>query len=122
MCDVFMETVKTGGVFLAVRVDKGGQSVRGACGIFFWTFADGTYKVTTDLVGKTVLSEGQSGTGAYSWYTLSIAVTGQVVSVTLDGRVLWKGTVSLQQENGWVAIGTNSFELAQFDNFAVMAE
>lgn len=44
-----METVKTGGVFVAVRVDKGGQSVRGAQGVFFWAFADGTFKVTTDL-------------------------------------------------------------------------
>lgn len=48
-CDVFMEKVKTGGVFIAARVDKGGQSVRSAKGIFFWVFADGTYKVTNDL-------------------------------------------------------------------------
>ena len=49
MCDVFMETVKTGGVFIAARVDKGGQSVRSAKGVFFWVFADGSYKVTNDL-------------------------------------------------------------------------
>lgn len=48
-CDVFMESVKTGGVFIAARVDKGGQSIRSAKGVFFWVFADGTYKVTNDL-------------------------------------------------------------------------
>ncbi|XP_017287142.1 galactocerebrosidase isoform X2 [Kryptolebias marmoratus] len=121
-CDVFMETVKSGGVFVAVRVDKGGQSVRSTKGIFLWVFADGTYKVTADLAGQTVLAEGQSGTGAYSWYTLSITGKGQSVSVALEGRSLWNGTVNLKQNHGWVAIGTSSFQLAQFDNFAVLAE
>lgn len=48
-CDVFMETAKTGGVFVAARVDRGGQATRSAKGVFFWLFADGTYKVTNDL-------------------------------------------------------------------------
>lgn len=48
-CDVFMESVKTGGVFIAARVDKGGQLIRSAQGVFFWVFSDGTYKVTNDL-------------------------------------------------------------------------
>lgn len=48
-CDVFIETAKTGGVFLAARVDRGGQAVRSTKGVFFWLFADGTYRVTNDL-------------------------------------------------------------------------
>lgn len=44
-----MESVDTGGVFIAARVNKGGESVRSANGVFFWVFADGTYKVTNDL-------------------------------------------------------------------------
>ena len=44
-----METAKTGGVFVAARVDRGGQAIRTARGVFFWLFADGTYKVTNDL-------------------------------------------------------------------------
>ncbi|KAM6932112.1 galactocerebrosidase-like [Lycodopsis pacificus] len=48
-CDVFMESMKAGGVFIAARVDKGGQSVRSAKGVSFWVFADGTYKVTNEL-------------------------------------------------------------------------
>ncbi|KAK5856924.1 hypothetical protein PBY51_010203 [Eleginops maclovinus] len=121
-CDVFMESVKTGGVFLAARVDKGGQSIRSAKGVFFWVFADGTYKVTNDLAGQTVLAEGQSGTRAYGWHTLSLTMEGQYASGLLNGYPLWKNAVVLAPDNGWAAIGTHSFELAQFDNFAVVAQ
>ncbi|XP_023849829.1 galactocerebrosidase isoform X1 [Salvelinus sp. IW2-2015] len=122
MCDVFMETVKTGGVFIAARVDKGGQSVRSAKGVFFWVFADGSYKVTNDLVGKTVLAEGLSGTRAYGWHTLTLTVEGEYATGLLNGYPLWKDAVVLGPKNGWAAIGTHSFELAQFDNFAVEAK
>ncbi|XP_049452224.1 galactocerebrosidase isoform X2 [Epinephelus fuscoguttatus] len=121
-CDVFMESIKTGGVFIAARVDKGGQSIRSAKGVFYWVFADGTYKVTNDLAGQTVLAEGQSGTRAYGWHTLSLTVHGQYASGMLNGYPLWKNAVVLTPKNGWAAIGTHSFELAQFDNFAVAAE
>ncbi|XP_041827503.1 galactocerebrosidase isoform X2 [Melanotaenia boesemani] len=120
-CDVFMENEKSGGVFIAVRVDKGGGVVRGAKGVFFWVFADGTYKVTNDLAGQTVLAEGQSGTRAYAWTTLSLTAKGQKVIGMLDRNQLWTVVVP-GPKNGWAAIGTHAFELAQFDNFAVMAE
>ncbi|XP_006785921.1 galactocerebrosidase isoform X2 [Neolamprologus brichardi] len=121
-CDVFMEKMNAGGVFIAARVDKGGQSIRSAKGVFFWVFADGTYKVTNDLVGETVLAEGQSGTEVHSWYTLSLTVKGQYASGSLNGYPLWKNAVVLTPKAGWAAIGTRSFELAQFDNFALVAE
>ncbi|XP_033499130.1 galactocerebrosidase isoform X2 [Epinephelus lanceolatus] len=121
-CDVFMESIKTGGVFIAARVDKGGQSIRSAKGVFYWVFADGTYKVTNDLAGQSVLAEGQSGIRAYGWHTLSLTVHGQYASGLLNGYLLWKNAVVLTPKNGWAAIGTHSFELAQFDNFAVAAE
>ncbi|XP_057673108.1 galactocerebrosidase [Corythoichthys intestinalis] len=119
--DVFMERVKTGGVFIAARVNKGGQAIRSARGIFFWVFADGTYKVTNDLAGLTILAEGQSGTQAGYWYTLSLTVQGQLATGKLNGYTLWKNAVILRPNNGWAAIGTRSFERAQFDNFAVNA-
>uniref|UniRef100_A0A4W4G4T7 Galactocerebrosidase n=1 Tax=Electrophorus electricus TaxID=8005 RepID=A0A4W4G4T7_ELEEL len=40
----------------------------------------------------------------------------------LNGYPLWKNAVVLQPLNGWAAIGTNSFEYAQFDNFKVDAD
>lgn len=121
-CDVFMEKVKTGGVFIAARVDKGGWNIRNAKGIFYWVFADGSYKVTNDLAGQTVLAEGLSGTRAYGWHKLTLTVQGQYASGQLNGYPLWKNAVVLAPKNGWAAIGTNSYELAQFDNFAVEAE
>ncbi|XP_051795591.1 galactocerebrosidase isoform X2 [Acanthochromis polyacanthus] len=121
-CDIFMENIKTGGVFVAARVDKGGESVRSAKGVFFWVFADGTYRVTNDLAGQTVLAEGLSGTQAFGWYTLTLTVQGQYASGLLNGYPLWKNAVVLTPKHGWAAIGTHSFELAQFDNFSVTAE
>ncbi|XP_054894625.1 galactocerebrosidase isoform X2 [Poeciliopsis prolifica] len=121
-CDVFMENVKSGGVFVAARVDKGGQSVRSAKGVFFWVFADGSYKVTNDLAGQSVLAEGSSGTRPFDWYNLSLSVKGESASGMLDGRQLWNVTGVSSPKNGWAAIGTHSFELAQFDNFNVLAE
>ncbi len=47
---------------------------------------------------------------------------GQYASGMLNGYPLWKNAVVLTPKNGWAAIGTRSFELAQFDNFAVVAE
>ncbi|XP_030634585.1 galactocerebrosidase [Chanos chanos] len=122
MCDVLMETERTGGVFIAARVDKGGGLVRNAKGIFFWVFADGSYKVTGDLSGQTVLAKGSSGTKAHVWYTLSLSIQGDHASGELNGFPLWKLSVDLVPKNGWTAIGTRSFELAQFDNFSVQAE
>ncbi|KAJ8409140.1 hypothetical protein AAFF_G00241610 [Aldrovandia affinis] len=121
-CDVYIETVKTGGLFIAGRVDKGGESVRNAKGVFYWVYADGTYKVTNDLSGKTVLAEGLSGTRAGVWHTLTLTIEGQYASGMLDGYPLWKNTVVLGPQNGWAAIGSQTFELAQFDNFAIEAK
>ncbi|TNM95964.1 galactocerebrosidase [Takifugu flavidus] len=121
-CDVFMETATTGGVFLAARVDRGGLAVRSTRGVFFWLFADGTYRVTNDLAGQTVLAEGESGTRAYRWYTLTLTVQGQYASGQLNGYQLWSNAVVLTPKNGWVAIGTRSFESNQFDNIAIVAK
>uniref|UniRef100_A0A8C2AMC8 Galactocerebrosidase n=1 Tax=Cyprinus carpio TaxID=7962 RepID=A0A8C2AMC8_CYPCA len=120
-CDIYMEAVHTGGVFIAVRVDKGGGVIRSTRGIFFWVYADGTYKVTNDLSGMTVLAEGLSGTRARVWYKLTLTVKGNYASADLNGYPLWKNAVLWEPRHGWVAIGTRSFELAQFDNFAIEA-
>ncbi|XP_061099659.1 galactocerebrosidase-like isoform X1 [Conger conger] len=121
-CDVYIETEKSGGLFIAARVDKAGESVRNAKGVFYWVYADGTYKVTNDINGQTVLAEGLSGTRAGSWHTLTLTVKGQYASGMLNGYPLWKNAVILGPQNGWAAIGTQSFELAQFDNFVIDAE
>ncbi|KAM9701091.1 galactocerebrosidase isoform 2-T2 [Menidia menidia] len=120
-CEVLMEAAN-GGVFLAARVDRGGQQVRSARGVFFWVQADGTFTVTSDLEAQTVLAEGLSGTGAHRWHSLTVTVQGGEAWGTLDGVPLWGGVAVATPVSGWAAIGTSSFQTAQFDNFAVSAE
>ncbi|XP_072130612.1 galactocerebrosidase isoform X1 [Mobula birostris] len=120
-CDVLIETPNTGGVFVAGRVNKGGELIRHAEGLYYWIFADGTYKVTNDLPGNIVLDSGKSGTRAGKWHTLTLRIQGDLASGFLNGYPLWKGVYIDQPRNGWAAIGTWSFELAQFDNFHVQA-
>ncbi|XP_063804272.1 galactocerebrosidase isoform X2 [Pseudophryne corroboree] len=121
-CDIYIETEDTGGVFLAARVDQGGAPTHLARGIYFWVFADGTYRVTGDLLGKIVLRKGKSGVRAKSWHTLTLSVEGFTAYGLLNGSPLWKDVITLGPVRGWAAIGTKSLELAQFDNFMIEAK
>ncbi|XP_063295997.1 galactocerebrosidase isoform X1 [Pelobates fuscus] len=121
-CDIYIETPETGGVFVAARVDQGGSPTRLAKGIFFWVFADGTYKVTGDLCGQIVLRKGLSGVRARRWHTLTLKVDGFYASGLLNGNLLWKDVITIGPMHGWAAIGTSSFEFAQFDNFMIEAQ
>ncbi|XP_062857083.1 galactocerebrosidase [Trichomycterus rosablanca] len=118
--DIYIES-ENGGVFIAARVDKGGEEVRQALGVFYWVFANGTYKVTNDICGKKVLAEGLSGTRPGVWHTLTLTVQGNFANGMLNGYPLWKNAVVLQPKNGWAAIGTFTLEHAQFDNFIINA-
>ncbi|XP_041132661.1 galactocerebrosidase-like isoform X2 [Polyodon spathula] len=120
-CDTYIETANKGGVFVAGRVTKGGGEVRNTKGIFFWVFADGTYKVTNDLRGEIVLTEGLSDTTAGVWYTLTLRIEGVFASGMLNGYPLWNNLMLLGPSKGWAAIGTRAFEPAQYDNFYVEA-
>ncbi|KAG8449014.1 hypothetical protein GDO86_015904 [Hymenochirus boettgeri] len=121
-CDIYIETPDTGGLFVAARVDQGGSLTERAKGIFFWVFADGSYKVTSDLLGKIILCKGLAGVRARNWHTLSLHINGSNVSGLLNGHSLWKEVVTVGPSHGWAAIGTNSFEFAQFDNFIIEAQ
>ncbi|KAM7159515.1 galactocerebrosidase isoform 1-T1 [Molossus nigricans] len=120
-CDVYIETPEKGGVFIAGRVNKGGILIRSARGIFFWIFANGTYKVTGDLAGWLIYAVGQVDVTVKEWYTLTLTVEGRFSSGMLNGKSLWSDIQVNFPKNGWAAIGTYSFEFAQFDNFYVDA-
>ncbi|KAI5608072.1 galactocerebrosidase precursor, partial [Silurus asotus] len=119
-CDIYLEN-EDSGVFVAARVDQTGEAVRIAKGVFYWVFANGTYKVTNDIVAQKVLVEGLSGTRPGIWHTLTLTVKGNFAFGMLNGFPLWKNAVVLHPKNGWAAIGTSSFDFAQFDNFLVDA-
>uniref|UniRef100_H0VF42 Galactocerebrosidase n=3 Tax=Cavia porcellus TaxID=10141 RepID=H0VF42_CAVPO len=118
-CDVYIETPKKGGVFIAGRVNKGGLLVRISQGVFFWIFANGMYRVTGDLAGWLIYSSGYVEVTAKKWYTLTLTIKGNLSSGKLNGKVLWENIHVKYPKNGWAAIGTHSFEFAQFDNFHV---
>ncbi|XP_020855953.1 galactocerebrosidase isoform X1 [Phascolarctos cinereus] len=120
-CDVYIETPSVGGVFVAGRVNKGGSVIRSAFGIFFWVFADGSYQVTNDLARSFIMKKGSADVKARKWYTLTLNIKGSSVDVILDNWLLWKGNLPSYPQNGWAAIGTRSFEFAQFDNFHIEA-
>ncbi|XP_026922149.2 galactocerebrosidase isoform X1 [Acinonyx jubatus] len=120
-CDVYIETPEKGGVFIAGRVNKGGILIRSARGVFFWIFANGTYKVTGDLAGWIIYALGHVDVTAKRWYTLTLIIKGRFSSGTLNGKSVWKNIPVSFPKNGWAAIGTHSFEFAQFDNFHVEA-
>uniref|UniRef100_A0ACB8G554 Uncharacterized protein n=1 Tax=Sphaerodactylus townsendi TaxID=933632 RepID=A0ACB8G554_9SAUR len=119
-CDIYIEK-NQGGAFIAGRVDRGGIYVSDAKGVFFWVFSDGTYRVTGDLSGKEILMKGLSGVRAETWHRLTLILVGDNASGMLNGYPLWENVTITKPENGWAAIGTQSFELAQFDNFHVQA-
>lgn len=47
---------------------------------------------------------------------------GHSSSGMLNGKPLWTNVRVNFPKNGWAAIGTHSFEFAQFDNFHVGAD
>uniref|UniRef100_A0A8C5R9Z1 Galactocerebrosidase n=1 Tax=Leptobrachium leishanense TaxID=445787 RepID=A0A8C5R9Z1_9ANUR len=107
-CDVFIEDPHTGGVYIAARVNQGGSLASCAKGIFFWVFSDGSYKVTADLTGKVVLSEGLSGVRPRQWHPLTLDVNGFYASSFLNGNLLWN-VITIGPLHGWAAIGMISF-------------
>ncbi|XP_069639806.1 galactocerebrosidase isoform X3 [Haliaeetus albicilla] len=120
-CDIYIEKQRDGGVFVAGRVDNGGIYVRRTKGVFFWVFADGTYRVTGDLAGEEILMKGLSGVRDNAWHTLTLNIQGTSASGLLNGYPLWENVTISKPSNGWAAIGTRSFEFAQFDNFHIEA-
>ncbi|MBZ3869119.1 Galactocerebrosidase [Sciurus carolinensis] len=120
-CDVYIETLDRGGVFIAGRINKGGILVRSARGVFFWIFANGSYRVTGDLAGWITYTAGSVEVTAKMWYTLTLKIKGSFSSGMLNGKPLWTNVRVNYPKNGWAAIGTHSFGFAQFDNFHVEA-
>ncbi|XP_030308226.1 LOW QUALITY PROTEIN: galactocerebrosidase [Calypte anna] len=120
---IYIEKQTMMGMYLlAGRVERmWGYDVRQTKGIFFWVFADGTYRITGDLAGKEVLMKGLAGVRDNAWHTLTLNIQGSSASGLLNGYPLWDNVTISKPSNGWAAIGTRSFEFAQFDNFHVEA-
>ncbi|GFO19227.1 galactocerebrosidase [Plakobranchus ocellatus] len=109
----------TNGVFVAARVDQGGCNVFAAHGIFFFVFAkDGQFIVTNDLLRTKVLTQGYVLFNP-GWHNISLTVSGNEAVGVFDGVEYFTLKVPDHPANGWAAIGTDSFGLADFDNLSI---
>eukprot|EP00118_Oscarella_pearsei_P013831 m.114461 g.114461 ORF g.114461 m.114461 type:complete len:801 (+) comp37503_c0_seq6:569-2971(+) len=118
--DAMME--KIGSVFVAARFSTGGCHGASATGVFLWVSSDstGSFTITTDLAGKSVIGSGAAGGRPGRWFTLSLHVQGTTATALIDGVIVFRST-NIQQANGWAAMGAGSFDYAQFDNFSVVS-
>ncbi|XP_064631565.1 galactocerebrosidase-like [Lineus longissimus] len=107
------------GVFVAARMDKGGCSVWEAYGLYFWMYPElKEYRLTHDLVGTKLLGAGKLPTAAVGqWHNLMLIVKGTQATGVFDGTQVFSVTIPATPKNGFIALGTDNFGLANFDNF-----
>lgn len=109
----------TDAIFVAARVDEGGCNVFAAHGIYFFVFAnDGKFLVANDLARTKVLTEGYV---LYDpgWHNITLTVNGSQAIGYFDGVQYFTLQIPDKPTNGWAAIGTDSFGLADFDNLSI---
>ncbi|XP_060079232.1 galactocerebrosidase-like isoform X2 [Ylistrum balloti] len=107
----------TTGVFVAARVDQGGCQSWHAKGIFFFLFpSEKKFILTNDLARTIPLKEGEATEAVLGWNTLELALEGNRAFGRLNKQTLFNITVPSTPAHGFVAIGTDSFGIADFDN------
>ncbi|XP_076461147.1 galactocerebrosidase-like isoform X1 [Babylonia areolata] len=110
----------TDGVFVAARVQHGGCQAFSADGIFFFIFPETkAYIVANDLARTQVLTKGSLPSQLSAWNKLSLLVKGTQVQGSVNGVSVFTITAPKATVNGFVAIGTDTYGLADFDNLKI---
>ncbi|XP_061192943.1 galactocerebrosidase-like isoform X2 [Saccostrea echinata] len=110
------------GSFVAVRVDQGGCNAWEAKGIFFFILpSEQKYVLANDVSRTSVIHEGIANFSVNGWNTISLIVKNTTAVGSLNGVSLFKTNVPPKPANGFVAMGTDSYGLANFDNFKMMS-
>ncbi|CAK8686172.1 unnamed protein product [Clavelina lepadiformis] len=118
------------GVFVALRVDKGGCDAREAEGLFFWLLESGVWKLTSDIGREHVIKQCYVDEKCWvspyhrnGWNNMSLSIgKEQKIFAYLNGVLVYGQTIKGEfelPENGFVAMGTMDFGLAQFDDFSI---
>ncbi|XP_014666372.1 PREDICTED: galactocerebrosidase-like [Priapulus caudatus] len=105
-------------VFLAVRVSgrMGCDSGR-ALGAFFWVYPkDKTFLLTADVALVTVIAGGTLEMSYDEWHTIKVRVQGKEFLATVDGKTASRTNLPPNIQQGFVAIGTGNFGIAEYDN------
>ncbi|GFR85270.1 galactocerebrosidase [Elysia marginata] len=109
----------TDGVFVAARVDRGGCYSNEAQGIFFFTFPiTGKLMVTNDLARTKVLYQGTVPMTSGK-HEMNLTVTESKAQGYYDQRQVFSLDLPETPKNGWVALGTDSYGLADFHSYTV---
>eukprot|EP00916_Digyalum_oweni_P000785 GHVL01001555.1.p1 GENE.GHVL01001555.1~~GHVL01001555.1.p1 ORF type:complete len:477 (-),score=26.76 GHVL01001555.1:847-2277(-) len=107
-------------VFIAARVQNGGCQSQLARGIFFFVSPLlQQYTLSYDIAGTQLLASGGAPTAAVGWNNISLLVSGTQVQGQVNGKELFLLQAPNSTHNGFVAIGTDGYGLADFDNFMI---
>uniref|UniRef100_A0A8W8IZ50 Glycosyl hydrolase family 59 C-terminal lectin domain-containing protein n=1 Tax=Magallana gigas TaxID=29159 RepID=A0A8W8IZ50_MAGGI len=110
------------GTFVAVRVDKGGCNAWEAKGIFLFILPDQQkFVLANDLSRTKVIKEGSVNISTNGWNNISLTVKNSTAVGSVNGVLLFTTTIPSKPSNGFVAIGTDSYGIANFDNFKMMS-
>lgn len=107
------------GAFIAARVDQGGCTSYLAHGIFFFAFPD-KYIISNDLARTKVLKEGKfKSFKPGEWHKLALTIKDGNITASFDDYDFSVMPMPSRPANGFVAIGTDNFGLADFDNLVI---
>uniref|UniRef100_A0A8W8J055 Uncharacterized protein n=1 Tax=Magallana gigas TaxID=29159 RepID=A0A8W8J055_MAGGI len=110
------------GTFVAVRVDQGGCNAWEAKGIFLFILPDHQkFVLANDLSRTKVIKEGSVNVSTNGWNNISLTVKKSTAVGSVNGVPLFTTTIPSKPSNGFVAIGTYSYGIANFDNFKMMS-
>ncbi|XP_067657033.1 galactocerebrosidase-like [Haliotis asinina] len=108
----------TSGIYVGARISQPGCDSLTSAGVFFFLFpVNQSYIVSTDIVRKTIIKEGpQTLSSQYGWNQVSLSVQGRQAVGRVNGELLFNITVPAQPSQGFAAVGTSDYGLADFDN------
>jgi len=120
--DVFLPSINgSTGVFVAVRVDRGGCDTNNAVGIFFVLYPDyGTFELTTDLARRNQVTAGMCSITYDQWYTVGLSAKDSRVDGFLGVKQLFSVSVSKNITKGFTGYGSVGYGYADFDNWNVL--
>ncbi|CAG5119299.1 unnamed protein product [Candidula unifasciata] len=108
----------SGGVFIAVRIDKAGCDTYAAQGIFYY-FSPGEnlFLLSDDIRRANVIVASTKPVAVLSdWNRLTLSVKGTLATGTCNGVVVFNVSIPTAPAHGFVGVGTKKYGYADFDN------
>ncbi|XP_046572254.1 galactocerebrosidase-like isoform X1 [Haliotis rubra] len=108
----------THGIYIAARINNTGCTYFNASGIFFFIFpGKGSFSVSSDIERLHMYAEGAAPQlSQYGWNKMSLHTKGSWAVGYINEKVVFNLTVAAQPARGFVAVGTDVFGIADFDN------